>query len=184
MQLVKDEIEKAINENNPVVVKYERGTYKDNVQFIDVNTAEYVEMEMTIRDAWKAEPKLTRSRPKAYIIDAGYTHLIGKLETLGVEVQYLEEEQNFKVEKYVVASYREEPIKYEKMKLQTVEAQLVEDEKTFPKGTAVVMMDQRRANLASVILEPEAPNSFVSFGLIETEKGNTLPIYRLLNQEQ
>ena len=42
-------------------------------------------------------------------------------------------------------------------------------------------MNQRRANLVSEILEPEAPNSFVSFGVLKTEKDDILPIYRLLN---
>ncbi|RRO20281.1 M14 family metallopeptidase [Flavobacteriaceae bacterium 14752] len=181
VQLVKNEIKKATKQNNKVVVDYERGVYKDSVKFIDVSAAEYVEFEMTIRDAWKAKPKLTRSRPKAYIIDANRTDLIEKLETLGIEVQVLEEEKSFKIEKYVVDSYWRKPIRYEKMKLQTVGVNLVKEEKTFPKGTTIIMMDQRRANLASVILEPEAPNSFVSFGVLETKKGETLPIYRLIN---
>jgi hypothetical protein len=181
IQLVKDEIQKATNQSNEIVVEYERGTYKDNVKFIDINTAEYVEFEMTIRDAWKAEATLTRSRPKAYIMEASQTELIDKLETLGIEIQYLEDEETYSVEKYVVKSYARKPIRYEKMKLQTVEVELVKEDISFPTGTAVIKMDQRRANLASVILEPEAPNSFVSFGLLETEKGKTLPIYRLIN---
>ena len=184
IQLVKDEIEKATSQENDVVIDYERGVYKDKVQFIDVSAAEYVEFEMTIRDAWKAKAKLKRPRPKAYIIDAKRTLLIEKLETLGIKVRYLDEEKDYEVEQYIVESYSKKPIRYEKMKLQSVEVSLVKENKTFPKGTAVIMMDQRRANLASVVLEPEAPNSFVSFGVLETQKGETLPIYRLINEAQ
>jgi len=184
VQLVKDEIEKATDQSNKVVIDYERGVYKDSIRFIDVSAAEYVKFEMTVRDAWEAKPKLTRTRPKAYIIEADRTQLIEKLQTLGVEVQFLDQEKSYDVEKYVVKFYGKKPIRYEKMKLQTVVVDLVSEEKNFPKGTAVIMMDQRRANLVSVILEPEASNSFVSFGVLETQKGETLPIYRLINQAQ
>ena len=37
------------------------------------------------------------------------------------------------------------------------------------------------ANIIIEVLEPEAPNSFVSFGILETEKEAYLPIYRILN---
>ena len=40
-------------------------------------------------------------------------------------------------------------------------------------------MNQKRANLIIEILEPEAPNSFVSFGVLETKLNQELPIYRL-----
>jgi hypothetical protein len=45
----------------------------------------------------------------------------------------------------------------------------------------MITMDQKNANLLAEVLEPEAPNSFVSFGVLKTKKGETLPIYRLLN---
>lgn len=181
MQLVKKEIEKATAQINEVVVESKRGIYKDDVQFIDVNTNEYTEIEMTVRDAWKAKPTLTRARPKAYLIEANQTEIIDKLKTLGVEIKFLEEDKTYKVESYLIKSYTRKPIRYEKMKLQTVEAELIEKEKSFQKGTAIVMMDQRRANILGEVLEPEAPNSFVSFGVLKTEQGDILPIYRLLN---
>lgn len=184
IQRVKDEIEKATAQTNGVVVDYKRGVYKDTVKFIDVSAVDYVEFEMFVRDAWKAKPELTRSRPLAYIIDSSKTKLINKLEALGIKVKFLEEEKSYTIEKYIVKTYSRKPIRYEKMKLQTVETNLIKEEKTFPKGTAIIMMDQRRANLAGVILEPEAPNSFVSFGVLETTKGETLPIYRLIKQAQ
>jgi len=42
-------------------------------------------------------------------------------------------------------------------------------------------MNQRRSNIIIEVLEPEAPNSFVSFGVLKTSKGAMLPIYRILN---
>jgi hypothetical protein len=42
-------------------------------------------------------------------------------------------------------------------------------------------MQQRRSNIVAEVLEPEAPNSFVSFGVLKTEKNQRLPIYRISN---
>ncbi len=181
MELVKNEIEKAIQQSNPVVVESERAVYKDQVKFIDVSAVEYVELEMMVRDAWKAEATLSRPRPTAYILDADQASLAEKMRTLGIEVEELEQEKALEVESYYIDTHYRKPIRYEKMNLQTVETSLKKGEKTFKAGTFMVKMDQRRANLVPELLEPEAPNSFVSFGLIETEKGKTLPIYRLLN---
>jgi len=181
MDLVKSEIEKAIKQANPVVVESKRAVYKDKVKFIDVSAVEYVEFEMMVRDAWKAKATLSRTRPTAYILDADQIGLVKKMKTLGIEVEKLQEERNFEVETYHVKTYYQKPVRYEKMKLQTVETELKKEKKTFKAGTFMVKMNQRRANLVPELLEPEAPNSFVNFGLIETEKGKTLPIYRLHN---
>jgi hypothetical protein len=181
MELVKTEIEKATNQANAIVVEQERGVYSNEIKFIDVNAIEYVEMDMTVRDAWKAKPILKRKRPSAYIIDADQNEIIDKLKVLGVEMEYLNEEKEHVVECYHIDSRFEKQIRYEKMKLQTVEISLQEKKMVFPKGTAIIKMDQRRANLVAEVLEPEAPNSFVSFGVLKTEKGKILPIYRLLN---
>lgn len=181
IQKVKDEIAKATKQNNKLVVESKRAVYKDKVKFIDINSIEYVEMEMMVRDAWKAKPTLIRERPKAYLIEANQAEIIEKLKVLGIEIEFLEKDKSYSVESFVVKSYSIKPIRYEKMKLQTAEVELVEIEKTFGKGTALIMMNQKRANILAEVLEPEAPNSFVTFGLIETQKGDTLPIYRLLN---
>jgi hypothetical protein len=38
--------------------------------------------------------------------------------------------------------------------------------------------------LAVEVLEPEAPNSFISFGVLETTLNAVLPIYRYLKTEK
>ena len=44
-------------------------------------------------------------------------------------------------------------------------------------------MDQKNSNLAIEVLEPEAPNSFVSYNLIKTNKNLDLPYFRLLKKK-
>ena len=146
-----------------------------------MDSNEYKEISLTIRDTEKSKATLTRKRPKAYIINANQSEVIEKLKILGVEIEFLEDEENYRVESYVVDNYSLKPLRYEKMKLQTVTTDIETKELSFPEGTAVIYMNQRRANIVPEILEPEAPNSAVSFGVIKTKKGETLPIYRLLN---
>jgi hypothetical protein len=60
-----------------------------------------------------------------------------------------------------------------------VETELITKQKDFPKGTYLISTRQKNAAILTETLEPEAPNSFVSFGVLETSLNNTLPIYRL-----
>ena len=180
MAQIKQEIDNATNQKNDIVVEYERGVYQDNVSFIDIDSKEIIDLKMTKRDAAKATATLTRSRPEAYVIGSDQTEIINKLKTLGIEVDFLDAEKQLNVESYVIEDYYRNPFKYEKMKLQKVSVDLKNEELSFPEGTAIVYMSQKRANLIPELLEPEAPNSFVSFGVIQTNTGQTLPIHRLL----
>lgn len=179
--LIKKEIEKAITQKNDIVVTSERGIYNNNISFIDLNTNKYVDVSLTIQDAAKSTPNLVRKRPLAYIIESNQDNLINKLTLHGIEVTYLEQETNLTVEAYQIKDYSVAAFKYEQMKLQSVNVEIKESSLKFPKGTAIVYMNQQRANLAAEILEPEAPNSFVSFGVLKAKQGDILPIYRLLN---
>jgi hypothetical protein len=181
MALVKEEIKFATAQENALVIQSKRGKTKDSVQFIDINTNDYVKFEMTINDAWNAKPTQVRSRPKAYFIEANETEIIEKLKVLGIDIVYLTDDKSHDVEVYKVKSYTRQSLPYEKMKLQTVTVELQTETRTFPKGTAMVLMNQRRANIVPEVLEPEAPSSFISFGVLRTTKDAILPIYRLLN---
>ena len=68
------------------------------------------------------------------------------------------------------------------MKLQKVKTEVTTIQKEFPSGTLLISMQQQRSNLLPEVLEPEAPNSFVSFGVLKTKLDDTLPIYRVINK--
>jgi len=46
----------------------------------------------------------------------------------------------------------------------------------------MLSMKQDRANLAIELLEPEAPNSFVSWSLITVKKGQIIPVFRCMTK--
>ena len=116
------------------------------------------------------------------LIDANQTELIVKLKILGVTVETLDTDQSIEVQTYKVTTFNRDTKKYEKMNLQSVETALSTKTIQFPKGTFKVGMNQRKSNIIIEVLEPEAPNSFVSFGVLKTEMNQTLPIYRITKE--
>ena len=176
---VKQEIAKALKSDHDLVATSAKKIYQDTVKAIDLDTEEVLNMDVTIRDALQMESTLSRKRPKAYLINQNEAFLIEKLRALGATVETLDQEMSVLVESYTVDRYSRKSLRYEGMNLQTVETTVNSETKSFPAGTYRVSMDQRRSNLIAEVLEPEAPNSFVSFGVLKTEKGATLPIYRI-----
>ena len=179
--VIKEEISKATAAQNEVVVTSKKTIAPDRIATIDLDTNAIIELPVTIRDGLRSQPNLVRSRPAAYLIDANETTLIEKLKLLGVSVSTLSESQEIVIESYKVTAYNRASKKYEKMNLQSVETTLERGTKVFPKGTYKIDTNQKNANIVFEVLEPEAPNSFVSFGILNTEKEAYLPIYRITN---
>ena len=127
----------------------------------------------------QSKPSLVRSQPQAYLIDKNHIVLIDKLKVLGIEVKTISEDQIHKVEVFTISKFNNDGFLYEKMKIQDVEATLSMKEINFPAGTFMIQTNQKNAALLAEILEPEAPNSFVHFGVLTTELNQELPIYRL-----
>lgn len=179
--LVKKEIEKAENQQNNVIVTSKKTVSKNTIQAIDLDTNEITDLKVTIRDALKSMPKIVRKRPRAYIIKAAQKEIIEKLKILGADLEILSEDVEINVQIYTVSKYKRNEKKYEKMNQQVIETILSNDKIMFNKGDYKVSMNQKRANIIIEVLEPEAPNSFVSFGVLKTTKNAVLPIYRILN---
>ena len=133
------------------------------------------------RRSSRIQSKYNFNSSSAPLIDYNETLLIDKLKILGVEIDTLTHNQEFFVETYTVSEYKRANKKYEKMNLQTIKTEISSQNIQFPKGTFKISMKQKRSNIVAEVLEPEAPNSFVSFGVLKTEKNQRLPIYRISN---
>ena len=103
------------------------------------------------------------------------------MKNLGIEVSYLNTDQEVALETYMPSSIKISPYKSEGVHRVTISTETQQEDLTLPKGTAVVYMDQKNANLIIEILEPEAPNSFISNNLIPVQMGKEIGIYRILN---
>ena len=179
---IKSELKKSLSNNSSdIVVTSSRTVEKEMIQTIDLNSNKIIDYEVTIRDALRSNPTLTRDRPTAYLILEENVELIEKLRVLGLEVNIIQNDSVMKVEKFTITNYNDNFEKYEKMNLQSVKASLVKDEINVKQGTYLIFTNQRASNILTELLEPEAPNSFVSFGILRTEINEILPIYRLIN---
>ena len=180
---LKTEIVKAEEAQVNAALKTKRKVYKDTIRTIDLDKNEAINFEVTIRDALQLQLLKERPRPFAYFILPKEKAIIDRLKILGIDLLLLEEEKEFEVQSYTVTEYEKEAKKYEGVNRQTVSTKLTIINKSFPKGTAVVKMNQSNANMAMEVLEPEVKNSFITFEVIRTELGAELPIYRLVKTD-
>lgn len=180
---IKSVIEEAINSKHDAVVLSKRSVSKENIELLDLDKNELIQEEVILRNALKSTPVLSRERPTAYILLPSEKESVKRLEILGLEVKTLKEDLELEVETYQIETYRKSLHKYEGVKQQYVTTKTPTIQKVFPKGSYVVEMSQRKANLAIETLEPEAQNSFVSFNVIPTNQNNHLPYYRYLKNK-
>ena len=178
---VKASIKTAVeNPNSVVVVKSSTPVSKQKLNVIDLEKNDLIDIEVKISDAWQTKPTLTRPRPTAYILLPTQETLVDKLKILGLQVQQLKTAVEAEVENYIISEYQKDAVKTEGVFRQSTSAQTTLVKRNFSAGSYIVYMDQPKSNLAIEVLEPEAPNSFVSFSVLETALNQELPIYRYL----
>lgn len=173
-------IETANSSNAPVTVTSKKHIYVGQLDFIDLEKTERIQLDVTLRDAWQSKATLSRTRPAAYLIESSQTELIAKIKAYGLQVEALPAAKSFQIEEFTVQNYQQSAQKYEKMNLQDVTTSSTQLLKNFPAGTYFIPVNQPSSNILFELLEPEAPNSFVSFGVLATQTGKVLPIYRVI----
>ena len=141
-----------------------------------------IDLEVTMHSSKNSIAGLKRSRPQAYIIKSNSFGFIEKLENIGIDYTKIENDTLIYSGSYKIIDYDDNFKVYEKMKMQKVLAEIEFGEFKFSKGDILIFMNQKRSNLIAELLEPEAPNSYVSFGIIKTAIDERLPIYRIINK--
>lgn len=178
---VKAVINQAVDYPNPeVVAKSTIPVEKEKLKMIDLDTNKEIEVEVNLGNAWKSKAIITRKRPSAYILLPDQQALIEKLKILGLQVTELKKSTELEVENYIISDYQKDSEKDEGVYRQEVTAKTQTVTRSFPAGTFVVSLNQRKSNLAVEVLEPETPNSFVSFSILKTDINKELPVYRYL----
>ncbi|MEQ8910266.1 MAG: M14 family zinc carboxypeptidase [Vicingaceae bacterium] len=175
---VRAEIKQANSNRAKAVVKSKRSVYDSTIEVLDLDSRSKIEFEVTFRDALKSKPSMERERATAYLIPKEQEVIIEKLSILGLELNRLPTAAKLEVQTYTVSEYEKDPEKFEDIHVQTVTTKLKTEQIAFPEGTAVLLMNQAKSNLAIEVLEPETQNSFVSYQVLPTELEDKLPIYR------
>ena len=172
-------IDQAKKDKSFAVLKSKLNIYKKNIEVLDLDLNEKVVFEAIIHDKLDATPVETRSRAKAYFIKKDQKDVIEKLILLGLKLDSVKNQKNYNLEQYVITDYLKEKMKYEGVYMQKVKSKTEKVNLNIDDDWLILDMNQRKSNLAIEVLEPEAPNSFVSYSIIPTFKGDVLSIYRL-----
>ena len=174
-----DEIARANTYSNDIVLKHKRSIYTDVVKAIDIESNELIDFETTMHSSKDSHAISKRDRPVAYIIKKNNFGFIEKLKDVGVEYVEIQKDTMIYSGSYRIVDYNDNFKVYEKMKMQSVSTLIEYKDNMFTYGDIFISMNQKRSNLIAELLEPEAPNSYVSFGIIKTSINSQLPIYRI-----
>jgi len=174
-----DEIARANTYSNDIVLEHKRSIYTDVVKAIDIESNELIDFETTMHSSKDSYAISKRDRPVAYIIKKNNFGFIEKLKDVGVEYVEIQKDTMIYSGSYRIVDYNDNFKVYEKMKMQSVSTLIEYKDNMFTYGDIFISMNQKRSNLIAELLEPEAPNSYVSFGIIKTSINSQLPIYRI-----
>ena len=174
-----DEIARANTYSNDIVLEHKRSIYTDVVKAIDIESNELIDFETTMHSSKDSHAISKRDRPVAYIIKKNDFGFIEKLKDVGVEYVEIQKDTMIYSGSYRIVDYNDNFKVYEKMKMQSVSTLIEYKDNMFTYGDIFISMNQKRSNLIAELLEPEAPNSYVSFGIIKTSINSQLPIYRI-----
>jgi hypothetical protein len=179
----------APSPQDTIAVRVKIPVVPHRLPMLDPQSGEPADVEVQWEDSLAAIPDLVRQRPAAYLMPPSYGDIARRLERSGVEVRRLRQAATLDVESYQVTDKRVSDVFYEGHIRHTVTTEVVRKPVTFQPGSYVYSMAQANANIIAVALEPEAPSSFVTFGLIPVDKkgstlmggaANEVPVYRLL----
>ncbi len=104
------------------------------------------------------------SLPKAYVIPLQWEDILAVLDLHGIAYSRMKKRQTLTVVQYGFGDYRFSPRPYEGRQGVNVTCFRTEKRVAFDAGTAVVRTDQRTNRVLVHLLEPESPDSFVSWG--------------------
>ena len=174
-----DEIARANTYSNDIVLEHKRSIYTDVVKAIDIESNELIDFETTMHSSKDSHAISKRDRPVAYIIKKNNFGFIEKLKDIGIEYVEIQKDTMIYSGSYRIVDYNDNFKVYEKMKMQSVSTLIEYKDNMFTYGDIFISMNQKRSNLIAELLEPEAPDSYVSFGIIKTSIHSQLQIYRI-----
>jgi len=138
---------------------------------------------------WQAlEPSKRVPLPEAYIVPPGWSQVIEKLQQHGIEFTRLDKPTTFYVAEYRLSHPAWATSPFEgRLMLTSFDTGVLSQERQYPAGSVVVKLDQRAANVAVHLLEPDAPDSLLRWGFLnaifeEKEYGDARVLEKLARE--
>ena len=147
-------------------IEYRKEESEITGSFIRRYTGNPVDIQIPVYNKVKVTKKV--KLPFAYIIPKEFKNVVRILKLHGIKVEELKEDKTFEVEKYHFTNYRFAEKPYEGRQGVEVSSETINETIIFPKGTFVVRTKQRGIRVIANLLEPEAPDSFLSWGFFNS----------------
>jgi len=117
----------------------------------------------------RVEPELTLPRPRGYLVQPGWPVIERRLRDHGLVVRRLRAAATLEVETIRVSEPRQSPRanpSYQGLTPISVEVRRGLEKRDLPEGTLWIPADQPDFEVAVQLLEPEAPDSLLAWGLL------------------
>ncbi|MBQ4854171.1 peptidase M14 [Rhodanobacter sp. B2A1Ga4] len=159
---------------DPQATKFELKGYAFTLSHSDISGSEWIHYDphapknYTI-DNWNGLlPDLSVAPPAAYAVPAQWTTVIDRLDAHGIAYRRTERPLTIRAEGYQLddPKWASQPFEGHLM-LRDFNLHAVPREVTLPAGSAIVPLDQRAANVAIELLEPQAPDSLLRWGYLD-----------------
>ena len=125
-----------------------------------------VDTPTTMRDQY--EPSLTVQAPAGYAIPPQYKEVIDRLELHGFVTSRLKQPLSARFDSFRFEKVTFPPEPFESRFQPRFTSVPIQEERTLPTGTVIVSTAQVGAKLLIQLLEPDAPDSLLHWGLLNT----------------
>jgi len=119
---------------------------------------------------WIHKPKVVRSlpRPRGYLVLPGWPQIEQRLRGQGLRVEKLAKGAEIDAETMRVSDPKPAPAPYQGLTRVTAKVERTAGRRAVPAGALWIPADQPDFELAVQLLEPEAPDSLLSWGLLSS----------------
>ncbi len=112
----------------------------------------------------KAEVKIEVEVPFAYVVPREFAYLVDIIKLHGIEVKTINEPEAVLVERYRFTNAEFAPRPYEGRQRVTCDVERFAENTILPEGAFIIYTQQRALRVIMHLLEPQSPDSFVSWG--------------------
>jgi hypothetical protein len=159
---------------DPQSTPYDLKGYAFTLVHSDISNSDWIQYQpdrpKTYRiDNWNGLlPDISITPPAAYAVPAQWTTIIDKLDAHGIHYLRTGHPLTIRAEAYQLADPKWAGKSFEgHLMLRGFQLDTASRETTLPAGSVIVPMDQRSANVAIELLEPQAPDSLLQWGYLD-----------------
>jgi hypothetical protein len=159
---------------DPQSTKFELKGYAFALSHSDISNSDWIQYDPSQPKNYRIDnwngllPDLSITPPAAYVVPAQWTAIIDKLDAHGIRYSRIDHPLTIHAEGYQLddPKWATKPFEGHLM-LRDFILHAVPREVTLPAGSVIVPLDQRAANVAIQLLEPQAPDSLLHWGYLD-----------------